>query len=127
MNKQQTIDLLKQQMPSFYSLEQVIEMISKIDEPKSSILDDELIERIVDKTKRTVKNIIGNIDFDDCDYELEMDYNNTITLTNVDIDSEGIANDVGIELEDFLDSIKEEFETKTEEAQERPYIVEFPY
>jgi len=118
MNKQQTIDLLKQQMPSFYSLEQVIEMISKIEEPKSSILDDELIERIVDKTKRTVKNIIGNIDFDDCDYELEMDYNNTITLTNVDIDSDDIANDVGIELEDFLDSIKEEFETKTEEVQE---------
>jgi hypothetical protein len=121
MNKQQTINLLKQQMPSFYSLEQVIEMISKIDEPKSSILDDELIERIVDKTKKVVRNIISNTDFSDCDYELEMDYNNTVTLTNVDIDSDDIANDVGIELEDFLvylNSIKEEFETKTEEAQE---------
>jgi hypothetical protein len=121
MNKQQTIDLLKQQMPSFYSLEQVIEMISKIDEPKSSILDDELIERIVDKTKKVVRKIISNTDFSDCDYELEMDCNNTVTLTNVTIDEDDIANDVGIELEDFLvylNSIKEEFETKTEEDQE---------
>ena len=121
MNKQQTIDFLKTQLlvtSGFYSTEQVIEMISKIDEPKSSILDDELIERIVDKTKKVVREIISNTDFSDCDYELEMDYNNTVTLTNVTIDEDDIANDVGIELEDFLDSIKEEFETKTEEAQE---------
>jgi hypothetical protein len=121
MNKQQTIDFLKTQLlvtSGFYSTEQVIEMISKIDEPKSSILDDELIERIIDKTKKVVRKIISNTDFSDCDYELEMDYNNTVTLTNVTIDSDDIANDVGIELEDFLDSIKEEFETKTEEAQE---------
>jgi hypothetical protein len=47
-----------------------------------------------------------------------MDYNNTVTLTNVTVDEDDIANDIVSELEDFLDNIKEEFETKTEEAQE---------
>ncbi len=114
MNKQQTLSLLKQQMPSFYSLEQVIEIISKIEEPKATFLDQDHIKKIVENVKRYVDLAISNIDFDSCDYELEMDYNNTVTLSNVDIDSDDIANTVGRELEDLLDEMKDQFESEAQ-------------
>ncbi len=114
MTKQQTINLLKQQMPSFYSLEQVIGIVSQIEEPKATLLDQDHIKKIVDNVKAYVDSAISNIDLDSCDYELEMDYNNTITLSNVDIDSDDIANEVGRKLEDLLDRMKEEFESEAQ-------------
>ena len=36
MNKTQTIDLLRSQMPGFYSVEQVINLIEKIEEEQST-------------------------------------------------------------------------------------------
>ncbi len=36
MNKQQTIELLQQQLPGFYSVEQVIKLINDIDVDETS-------------------------------------------------------------------------------------------
>ena len=36
MNKNQTIELLKNQLPGFYSVEQVISLIEGIEEPKTT-------------------------------------------------------------------------------------------
>jgi hypothetical protein len=114
MNKQQTIDLLKKQMPSFYSLEQVIGIVFQIEEPKATLLDQGHIKKIVDNVKAYVDSAISNIDFDSCDYQLEMDYNNTVAITSIDIDSDDIANEVGRKLEDLLDQMKEEFESEAQ-------------
>lgn len=120
MTKQQTIELLKQQMPSFYSLEQVIDIVSKIEEPKVAFIDQDHIKKIVENVKDYVESAIRDIDYDSCDYTLEMDYDNTVKLTNVEIDSEDVANTVGRELEDLLDEMKEEFESEDKVEDEMP-------
>jgi len=39
MTKQQTVELLKQQLPGFYSVEQVIKMIDDIEDNSQTSLD----------------------------------------------------------------------------------------
>jgi hypothetical protein len=85
MNKQQTIELLQKQIPSFYSLEQVINIIKDIEEDKVEAkveFSDELIDSIVEEV-----GDLGNDLFDD--YELEM-YNNVVELSVVDINRDAI-------------------------------------
>ena len=113
MNKQKTIDFLKTQLlvtSGFYSTEQVIEMISKIEEPKVTFLDEKHIMKIVENVKDYVESAIRDIDYDSCNYTLEMDYDNTVKLTNVEIDSEDVVTTVGRELEELLDEMKVEFD-----------------
>lgn len=78
MNKLQTIELLQQQLPGFYSVEQVIKMINDIEDGESEI-SDEVIESIVDE--------IVNMDLDLIeDYELEMNYRE-VEISSVNISS----------------------------------------
>lgn len=78
MNKLQTIELLQQQLPGFYSVEQVIKMINDIEDVESEI-SDEVIESIVDE--------IVNMDLDLIeDYELEMNYRE-VEISSVNISS----------------------------------------
>lgn len=78
MNKLQTIELLQQQLPGFYSVEQVIKMINDIEDGEPEI-SDELIESIVDE--------IVNMDLDLIeDYELEMNYRE-VEISSVNISS----------------------------------------
>ena len=46
MTKNQTIDLLKNQLPGFYSVEQVINLIEKIEEEKTTTISSERIDTI---------------------------------------------------------------------------------
>ena len=80
MNKLQTIELLQQQLPGFYSVDQVIKMINDIeDEDVEPEISDELIESIVDE--------IVNMDLDLIeDYELEMNYRE-VEISSVNISS----------------------------------------
>jgi hypothetical protein len=78
MNKLQTIELLQQQLPGFYSVDQVIKMINDIEDVEPEI-SDELIESIVDE--------IVNLDLDLIeDYELEMNYRE-VEISSVNISS----------------------------------------
>lgn len=66
MNKLQTIELLKQQLPGFYSVEQVIKMINDLEDSEPEI-SDEMIESIVEEIVDEDLELIE-------DYELEMNY-----------------------------------------------------
>jgi hypothetical protein len=102
MNKQQTIDLLSQQLPGFYSVEQVIEMIKNIEESGPSITKasyDELVETIVDQIDSCGVDAIG-------DYELEM-CDREVTLERVDFDIRTLSNAVKNVLEDHITIIEE--------------------
>ena len=84
MNKQQTIELLQQQIPGFYSVEQVINIINDIEdavEVKAEI-NDELIDSIVDEIAEAGLDLID-------DYDLEMNYKE-VELSGVDIDRDVI-------------------------------------
>jgi hypothetical protein len=82
MNKQQTIELLQKQMPSFYSLEQVISIINDIEDTVTvkAEFNDELIDTVVDR--------IVDLGTDSIDsYELEM-YNNQVEIQSLDLDAD---------------------------------------
>ena len=85
MTKEQMINTLKSQLPGFYSVEQVIEMINKIEEPSGFSQDklDDFIDNVIDEIKDGGLDIIS-------DYDLEMSYRE-VELTSVEFDGDYIS------------------------------------
>lgn len=106
MTKQQTIDTLKAQLPSFYSLEQVISLIEGIEDgsgenPKLQYTQeqrDDLVVAILDEIEGLDMDIIS-------DYDLSMNYKE-VELDSVDLNRTAMATAV----EDAIDNwINENF------------------
>ena len=96
MTKQATVELLKQQLPGFYSAEQVINIINDIEDSSETLNEDQL-ESIADTIYDEVRDALGKmytndiIDTDSAEFSL---YNKTIELDSVDIDKDSIADTV---------------------------------
>jgi hypothetical protein len=117
MNKTQTIDLLKNQMPGFYSAEQVINLIEKIEEepvkPKLSVdqlreIANSIMDSIEEEANRD--NII-------CmeDVEFELGWDKRIQVTEVPINFDTIRDCIENSLTDaFEEEDKETEETDNE-------------
>lgn len=89
MTKNQTIDLLKNQLPGFYSVEQVINLIEKIEEGSSRRITTNDIEQAIDKFINWVEHYDREfLDLESA--ELEMDYSNRIEVVGVPINTESI-------------------------------------
>ena len=89
MTKNQTIDLLKNQLPGFYSVEQVINLIEKIEEGSSRRITTDDIEQAIDKVINWVEhNERDLLDLDSA--ELEMSYDNRIEVVGVPINTDGL-------------------------------------
>ena len=100
MNKQQTIETLQKQLPSFYSLEQVINIINGI-EDNSNTLNDDLIQVIMGSISRSLYDSSELVDRDSAEFELG--YDNKIELSSVDVDIEKILEIVEEELNDCVE------------------------
>ena len=114
MTKKQTVELLQKQLPSFYSLEQVIDIVNGIDEKTSLNLDEKKLEEIhdvvVSKVYDIVNYAIGNmyvdslIDVDSAEFSLS---GNKISLDSVDINKKQISDTLsdvcGIVVKDILE------------------------
>ena len=100
MNKQQTIETLQKQLPSFYSLEQVINIINSI-EDNSNTLSDDLIQVIMGSISRSLYDSSELVDRDSAEFELG--YDNKIELSSVDVDIEKILEIVEEELNDCVE------------------------
>jgi hypothetical protein len=101
MTKQQTLDTLKTQLPGFYSAEQVIEMISKIEEPQSKefSFNEEQIEFLV----KTIVEDLNDRGVDVIeDYSLEMNYRE-VELDSVEFDSGVIERVVNDAVDSYID------------------------
>lgn len=97
MTKQQTIELLNQQLPSFYSVEQVIKIINDIETPSSSITVERLEELktlIEDKVSTSIRNMDERdiVDYDSL--ELSLDRDNRIEVDSFSVYYEGIVEEV---------------------------------
>jgi len=109
MTKQATIDLLKQQLPGFYSAEQVIDMISKI-EPE--VLEAyEFIQFTDEQMGVLIGNVVDEIrdlgvDMID-DYDLSMNYKE-VELDSIDISSHSVKGAVKSAVENWVEWFKEE-------------------
>lgn len=119
MTKQQTIELLNQQLPGFYSVEQVIKLINDIETPevKGGSLSQQQIAHLCELICDQIKDNVENLGTDDvCDTssaEFEL-YGNEIQLSSIDVHARGIkdavVDGIGNVVEDFFEELEEEAE-----------------
>lgn len=101
MTKQQTIETLQKQLPSFYSLEQVINIINSIKDNNNTLSDDS-IQMIIKSIRSSLIDSNDLIDHDSAEFEIG--YNNQIELSNVDVDIDQILEIVNDELNEFAEA-----------------------
>ena len=110
MTKNQTVDLLKSQLPGFYSVEQVINLIDKIEEeqakPKLSV------DQLRDITSSIMNAIEEEANRDNIvcmdDVEFELDYQRRIEVTDVPINFDAIRDCIENGLTDAFEPLEEE-------------------
>jgi len=105
MNKQQTIELLKQQLPGFYSVEQVINIINDVDTGSSGLSEEkltEISESIYDVVEKKMREVDASdvVDFSSAEFSIE--YDNRVALEAIDISSDTIAEMVANDVKDYL-------------------------
>lgn len=118
MTKQQTVELLQKQLPGFYSVEQVIELINGIDESSSTgkpTLTEDQYDELLRKLGEAVEYKINRLNTDDlvdlgsAEFELQ---GNEIYLqdisANVDEIAEQAANGCDEVLTKFFIIVKDE-------------------
>jgi len=104
MTKQATIDLLKQQLPGFYSVEQVIDMISKIETGASFEFNDQQIKVLVENVVDEIKDLgIDAID----DYDLSMN-GREVEIDSIDISDYSVSNAVKSAVNNWVEWFKDE-------------------
>ena len=112
MTKQQTIELLQKQMPSFYSLEQVIKLISDIEDSPTGLTQTQMKDLCNRITSRIEDNLdqmdfSSMIDRGTAEFSLN---GNEIELESVEVDSREVASEAvyGI-AEEVIDYLETEF------------------
>ena len=94
MTKQQTIDTLKTQLPGFYSAEQVIELISKIEDTGSTPFDvNEFKDQIEEAVRNAIENMDGGdvVDYDSAEFSLD---GREISFDGIDVNTSDIVDNV---------------------------------
>ena len=106
MTKAETLAALKNQLDSFYSLEQVIKIIEGIEpDPGTSILTDNLCDAIMGSIEDCFNRCDGEfIDLRTAEFELGYD-GKTIELSSVDLDVQEIMRSVGASISRISDNI----------------------
>ena len=87
VTKENAIASVQSSVSSIFSKEDVINLINSIEEKRNISVND--IQRAIDQTIDWIENHSYRL-IDKDSAEFELDYNNRITLTNVNIDTEEI-------------------------------------
>ena len=107
MTKNQTIDLLRSQLPGFYSVEQVINLIEKIEEGSSRKVTTDDIQRAIDNVISWIENNEREVlDLDNAEFELS--YNNHLECVGVPINTDEIREALENNFMDFGEAEVEE-------------------
>jgi len=102
MTKQETIDLLGKQLPGFYSVEQVIKLISDIEDSGSFEITDDMVADISSDIAEALSS--EGTDIVD-DYTLSMDYRE-VELDSIDLNQSKIKSAVRDAIETYIDNNK---------------------
>jgi len=103
MTKAQTLAALKNQLDSFYSLQQVIAIIEGIAEPEvKTRLDQDIIDDISGSIERCLDGNNGSDLVDVDSIELSLGYNNQIEIDSAAIDIYRIMQHINGILEDYV-------------------------
>ena len=107
MTKNQTVDLLKNQMPGFYSVEQVINLIEKIEEEKVQTAPKLTLDQVRELTQTIVNAIEEEAQRDNIvnfeDVEFELGYDRRIEVSDVPINFDAIRDCVESELTEYFE------------------------
>ena len=124
MTKNQTIDLLRNQLPGFYSAEQVINLIDKIEEEKVQTAPKLTLDQLREITQSIVNAIEEEAQRDNIvcfeDVEFELGWDRRIEVRDVPINFDAIRDCVENELTDFFENAdnEDEFETEAREIEQ---------
>jgi hypothetical protein len=107
---QEAVALVETSFPSIFSKEDVLKLLSSIQaQPTSEDFAEELMDRITAKVNNRFDRFNISDKFVDYDSaEFEIDYNNKLTLTNVDIDTDEIRDAVNDAVQGAVDEMMEE-------------------
>ena len=106
MKKSQVVESLKNQMDSFYSLEQVIKIVESI-EDETSIITKETLSELVDNIRQVLdRNSDELIDRDSAEFEIG--YDNKIELSYIDVLVERIIDHIKACIEECIKEVTEE-------------------
>ena len=111
MTKAETIAALGNQMSSFYSLEQVINIVNSIDEKGG--ISKEALERIVDDIMESLERDVDQFVSKE-DSEFELTYDRRIELTDIPVDFDFIREAIENNL-DQLQKVEDLVELEREE------------
>jgi len=107
---QEAVALVETSFPSIFSKEDVLKLLNSIQAQPT--LPEGFAEGLVDKIAAKVHNKIDRystakfVDYDSAEFEI--DYNNKLTLTNVDIDTDEIRDAVNDAVQGAVDEMMEE-------------------
>ena len=123
MTKQETIDLLGKQLPGFYSVEQVIKMITDIEEPEATAINpltDFQIQSLIKTIHVAIGDNASDIDNDCIDKdsaEFSMNYNNCVELDSVGFDTDQIVDTITNGIDDTIEKWFEKAFPESEESE----------
>jgi hypothetical protein len=107
-------------LTSVVSIDNVIALIQQLEpeqvENKTFLLNEESFDKVMDIVEKSVNSLRTRdiVDFDDAEFELN--YNNTIELTDVRLDTDSIVNDIREALENIFEETADEDEEDGEEG-----------
>jgi hypothetical protein len=107
-------------LTSVVSIDNIIALIQKLEpeqvESKTFLLNEESFDKVMDIVEKSVNSLRTRdiVDFDDAEFELN--YNNTIELTDVRLDTDSIVNDIREALENIFEETADEDEEDGEEG-----------
>ena len=123
MTKNQTIDLLRNQLPGFYSAEQVINLIDKMEEEKVQTAPKLTLDQLREITQSIVNAIEEEAQRDNIvcfeDVEFELGWDRRIEVRDVPINFDAIRDCIENQLTDFFENAdnEDEFETEAREIE----------
>jgi hypothetical protein len=96
------------------SIDNVIALIQQLEETKIVTktefkLTPEMFEKIMDVVESAVNGANNLVDYDSAEFEL--DWNNRINLTNIEVDTESIIDEIRCEMDRHFDIEEEDEET----------------
>ena len=102
MTKEQTLLALDHQLNSFFSLQQVIDIVQGIDPaPPKTVIDLDVVNEILDKIEQCLdQNAFDLVDKDSI--ELEINHGNDIEIVNAAIDVHLIMGDINAVLDRYI-------------------------
>jgi hypothetical protein len=115
MKKELVLQSVQNSVSSIFSKEDVINLINSI-EGGGRVISVDDIQRAIDQTIYWIENNSDRL-IDEDSAEFELDYNNRVTLSNVNIDTEEIREALENNFMDFGEAVEEEDVVELERAE----------